>query len=456
MTGNQRRAATSARVLPTGTQSKARAVPPPRARIRAGDQAEVTMTVNGTEVTVSVPARMHLADVLRERLGLTGTHLGCEHGVCGMCTVLVDGAAARACLLFAVQCDGVDVVTVEGLGGPDEQHPLQRAFSAHHGLQCGFCTPGMLMSGYDLLAVGPEGTAIDPERLPDEMSGVLCRCTGYRGILAAVADVAAAYPEGLPGPKGCAARHTLVGRGARAEGAGGGVVDGSEAGQAETELPGPVEVRPPSGSPSATIQVREELVAPVDRVWAVLDDFHQLARCLPGAELVEVLDDDRYRGRATVALGPVRLAFSGLAQVVERDAAGHRMRVLAQGADAGGSATQADIRLRAEPVDGGTVLHAEAALFLSGRVAQFGRALAGDVGRRLFERFCACVAQTARTGRVSVTPSRPPGALSLLVAVVAGRLRRVLGQRSQASRRLTGRVGRRRAARARRRGTPAD
>jgi aerobic-type carbon monoxide dehydrogenase small subunit (CoxS/CutS family)/carbon monoxide dehydrogenase subunit G len=412
------------------------------------------MTVNGTEVTVAVPARMHLADVLRERLGLTGTHLGCEHGVCGMCTVLVDGAAARACLLFAVQCDGAEVVTVEGLGGPDEQHPLQRAFSAHHGLQCGFCTPGMLMSGYDLLAAGPEGTAIDPERLPEEMSGVLCRCTGYRGILAAVADVAAAYPDGLPGPKGCAARRTLVGRAAGAEQARGGDVDEAVERRAEpaAESSGALEVQLPSGSPSATVQVREKLAAPVDSVWAVLDDFDQLARCLPGAELVEVLDDDRYRGRATVTLGPVTLAFSGLAQVVERDAAGHRMRVLAQGSDAGGSATQADIRLRAEPTDGGTVLHAEAALFLSGRVAQFGRALAGDVGRRLFERFCACVAQTARTGRMPAVPSKPPRVLSLLVAAVAGRLRRVLGRLSGPPRRVIGRVRRRRAARARRRG----
>jgi aerobic-type carbon monoxide dehydrogenase small subunit (CoxS/CutS family)/carbon monoxide dehydrogenase subunit G len=453
-TQSKARATPSTGALRGGTQSEAPAIPPPRGKIRAGEHAEVTMTVNGTEVTVSVPARMHLADALRERLGLTGTHLGCEHGVCGMCTVLVDGAAARACLLFAVQCDGADVVTVEGLGGPDEQHPLQRAFSAHHGLQCGFCTPGMLMSGYDLLAAGPEGTAIDPDRLPEEMSGVLCRCTGYQGILAAVADVAAAYPQGLPGPKDCAARRTLVGHTAGAEEAGGGASDGSVAHRAEPapEPSGPVDVRPPSGSPSTIVRVREELAAPVDTVWAVLDDFDRLARCLPGAELVEALDDDRYRGRATVGLGPVRLAFSGLAQVVERDAAGHRMRVLAQGADTGGSATLVDVRLRAEPVDGGTVLHVEAALFLSGRVAQFGRALAGDVGRRLFERFCARVAQTARTGRVPATPSEPPGALSLLV-VVAGRLRRVLGRLSGPPRRLVGWVRRRRATPARRRGT---
>jgi aerobic carbon-monoxide dehydrogenase small subunit len=395
--------------------------PAPRAKIAAGEAVEVAMTVNGTEVTVSVPARMHLADVLRERLGLTGTHLGCEHGVCGMCTVLVDGAAARSCLLFAVQCEGAEIVTVEGLGRPDDQHPLQRAFSAHHGLQCGFCTPGMLLSSYDLLATGPEGTAIPPERLPEEMSGVLCRCTGYRNILAAVADVAAAHPDGLPGPRNCAAR-TLVGRGAAVRTAS----TPEQGAEPSTEPAPPHDVELPGGSPSATVEVTHRLAAPVHRVWAVLADVPQLVRCLPGAELTEVLDRDRYRGRAAVALGPVKLSFTGLAQVVERDPDGRRMRVLARGADTGGSATQADIRLRVEPgdgVDGGAVLHADAALYLSGRIAQFGRALAGDVSRRMFERLCVNVEQAARTGRAAERPAKPPSALGMLLATAVDRLR---------------------------------
>lgn len=388
-------------------------------KVAAGENVAITMTVNGTEVTVHAPPRVHLADVLREQLGLTGTHLGCEHGVCGMCTVLVDGAAARACLLFAVQCDGADVVTVEGLGGPDDQHPLQQAFSAHHGLQCGFCTPGMLMSSYDLLAEGPMGTALPAEDLPVEMSGVLCRCTGYRGILAAVADVAAEHPDGLPRPRGCGA-HTLIGRGTARS------FSTAEArSEEEPRPPVPAEVRLPAGAPSATVEVRSELGVPVEKVWEVLDDFGRLAACLPGAELVEVLDEHRYRGRATVALGPVKLAFDGLAQVVERAPDEHRLRVHAQGADTGGSTTQADIRLHAEPAPGGgTVLQAEAALFLSGRIAQFGRALAGDVSRRMFEQFAVAVEENARTGRV--TPARPPGALALLAATVAARLRTAL------------------------------
>jgi carbon-monoxide dehydrogenase small subunit len=162
--------------------------------------AEVRLTVNGTDVELDVEPRLTLADALRHRLGLTGTHLGCEHGVCGACTVLVDGRAARSCLLFCVQAHGHEVTTVEGLGRPEDLHPLQSAFRRHHGLQCGFCTPGFLMSAYELLADQPAGLD-DERRLREELSGVLCRCTGYVGIVEAVREVAEAYPESLPPPK---------------------------------------------------------------------------------------------------------------------------------------------------------------------------------------------------------------------------------------------------------------
>lgn len=385
---------TAAPDSPAHTDTGPRRIPAPAARVAAHETAEVTFTVNGTETTVDVPPRAHLGDVLRERLGLTGTHLGCEHGVCGMCTVLLDGEAARACLLFAVQCDGAEIVTVEGLGSPDDQHPLQQAFSAHHALQCGFCTPGMLMSSYDLLANAPDAAA---ENLPEAMSGVLCRCTGYRGILAAVSDVAETYPDGVPAPRGRAAR-MLIGRNS-----GGGSGEAPE--DAGTAAPQLAEVRLPSGPPSAVVDVTSQLSSPVDRVWTVLTDFGLLARCLPGAHLVESYDEDRHRGRATVALGPVKLSFEGLAQVVERDPDAHRLRFHGQGSDTGGSATSADVVLTATPTDdGGTELTAHADVHLSGRVAQFGRALAGDVSRRLFEQFAAGVDQAAETGSVSEVP----------------------------------------------------
>jgi carbon-monoxide dehydrogenase small subunit len=145
---------------------------------------DIELTVNGATRRDRVAPRLTLADFLRERCGLTGTHLGCEHGVCGACTVLLDGDAVRSCLVFAVQVDGAEVTTIEGLSGPDgELSPLQAAFRDHHGLQCGFCTPGFVVTVSALLRDNPNPT---DEEIREGLSGNLCRCTGYQGIFAAV------------------------------------------------------------------------------------------------------------------------------------------------------------------------------------------------------------------------------------------------------------------------------
>jgi carbon-monoxide dehydrogenase small subunit len=148
------------------------------------------MVVNGQARTAAVEPRLTLADFLRERCGLTGTHLGCEHGVCGACTVLLDGDAVRACLVFAVQADGAEVTTIEGVADPDGTlSPVQAALRDCHGLQCGFCTPGFVMSITALLRDNPTP---DDDEIREGLSGNLCRCTGYQGILAAVRQAAAA------------------------------------------------------------------------------------------------------------------------------------------------------------------------------------------------------------------------------------------------------------------------
>ena len=149
---------------------------------------EIEVTVNGTARSASVEPRLTLADFLRERCHLTGTHLGCEHGVCGACTVLLDGDAVRSCLIFAVQADGAEVTTIEGIGGPDgELSPVQEAFREHHGLQCGFCTPGFVVTATAFLRDNPNPS---DDEIRDGLSGNLCRCTGYQGILNAVRSVA--------------------------------------------------------------------------------------------------------------------------------------------------------------------------------------------------------------------------------------------------------------------------
>ena len=142
---------------------------------------EITLTVNGARHSRAVEVRKHLGDFLRQDLGLTGTHLGCEHGVCGACTVIIDGVAARSCLMLAVQADGTSVVTVEGLASPNGKlHPIQQAFRDNHGLQCGFCTPGMLITLAAFLAESPGATESD---IRDAISGNICRCTGYELIV---------------------------------------------------------------------------------------------------------------------------------------------------------------------------------------------------------------------------------------------------------------------------------
>lgn len=150
-------------------------------------QSQLSLTVNGVAHSAEVEERLTLADFLRHHLDLTGTHVGCEHGVCGACTVLVDGISMRSCLMLAAQAEGKAITTVEGLSDPDRLTPLQEAFRARHGLQCGFCTPGILVSLHEYLETN---TRYDEPAIRDVLSGHLCRCTGYQNIVAAALDVA--------------------------------------------------------------------------------------------------------------------------------------------------------------------------------------------------------------------------------------------------------------------------
>jgi 2-furoyl-CoA dehydrogenase 2Fe-2S iron sulfur subunit len=176
-------------------------------RVSRADKPRIALTLNGRKLAAEAEPRMLLSDFLRQSLGATGTHVGCEHGVCGACTVLIDGVAVRSCLTLAIQAEGRAVTTVESLAAADGAlNPLQQAFRANHALQCGFCTPGILMSFTDYLARNPTPTT---EQIRDVLSGHLCRCTGYAGIVAAVEEVSSS--------------HALAGEGDHPRGGGGGV-----------------------------------------------------------------------------------------------------------------------------------------------------------------------------------------------------------------------------------------
>jgi len=152
------------------------------------EKVDITLTINGRDYPIAVEPRKTLVDAIRDDCGQTGTHIGCEHGICGTCTVILDDEAVRSCLMFAVQAHGRRIRTVEGLANGEELHPLQRAFIAHHGLQCGFCTPGFLMLAANALEQNPD---IEDEAILDLLSSNLCRCTGYQNIIKAVRAAAA-------------------------------------------------------------------------------------------------------------------------------------------------------------------------------------------------------------------------------------------------------------------------
>src|SRR6202161_4008756 len=158
-------------------------------RVNKNERSRVALTLNGRKLSAEAEPRLLLSDFLRQSLGATGTHVGCEHGICGACTVLIDGVAARSCLTLAIQVEGREVTTVEALAAPDGTlNPLQSAFRNNHALQCGFCTPGILMSFTDYLARNPHPTT---DEIRDVLTGHLCRCTGYAGIVEAVEEVGA-------------------------------------------------------------------------------------------------------------------------------------------------------------------------------------------------------------------------------------------------------------------------
>ncbi|WP_245975703.1 xanthine dehydrogenase family Fe-S subunit [Amycolatopsis palatopharyngis] len=381
-------------------------------RCAADELIKVDFTVNGRPATVHVAPRVTLADALRDHLGLTGTHLGCEHGVCGLCTVLVDGDAARACLLLACQVDGSEVVTVEGMGTPSDLHPLQQSFGSHHALQCGFCTPGQIMSAYDLLTAEEQPAEED---LPEQLSGVLCRCTGYRNIVDAVADVARAYPGGVPGPRNCGQPEPTLPR-ATLGGA------GEQVDLERVDTGGPAEIAVPSGEPTAVITVDTVADEPINRIWAVIEDTPALTACLPGAEIVSDFGDDQYKGRMRVSLGPVRLAFLGDVRIVERDEQTHRVKVIGQAADASSGAVAAVVDLVAEPqAEGRTALRAVAELHMVGRIAQFGRGLVNDVSRDMFGQFAGNVEASARGE--APTEAAPASACAMAMTLIRSRVK---------------------------------
>lgn len=318
-----------------------------------------TLTVNGAPVSETIEPRTHLADFLRETLNLTATHIGCEHGVCGACTILVDGQPVRSCLTYAVSCEGAEVLTIEGLEHDPLMAKLRDAFSRHHALQCGYCTPGMLATAYDLLTRVPDA---DETRVRLELAGNLCRCTGYAGIVAAILDVLAQGPHVAavsPRQRECGEAGKLVSSGA------------TMALQSAPASPRPSESLDLTGGTKITRSVT--IHADADLVWKILADPWQVAKCFPGAAVSRV-SGNQVEGAVTISAGPVRTSFAGRAEVAY-DAAARTGEIRGVGDDRGGRSRAKGMMVFAvAPAgEGGCQLTVDITYKLTGPVAQIGR-----------------------------------------------------------------------------------
>lgn len=343
----------------------------------------IVLQVNRRAVELSAEPRTSLADFVRDKLDLTGTHLGCEHGVCGACTVLLDGVPARSCITYAVACDGADITTIEGLDEDEVTTELRAAFTREHALQCGYCTPGMLVSARDLVLRLPDA---DERRIRVDLSGNLCRCTGYVGIVRAVQSVIEARRARNIAPQADGGR-TILGPAGSGRAA---------PGRSEPLRPARTALAPASDSaargsipdftPSTVLDQRFTLAHPPAKVFAMFDDIAGIASCLPGVSLTGAPSPARVEGEIRVRLGPIAAAFEGAARV-ERDPATLSGRIIGIGADQRShSATQGEIRYRLVPLDRGTATTVELSIgyTLTGMLAQVGRpGLVRDLARRL-------------------------------------------------------------------------
>ncbi|MBC9907054.1 xanthine dehydrogenase family Fe-S subunit [Achromobacter xylosoxidans] len=400
---------------------------------------QVTLEVNGKRVSHEAPARMHLGDFLRDQARLTGTHLGCEHGVCGACTVLVDGAPVRSCISFAVACEGRQVTTIEGYDADPVMQRLRAAFTRHHALQCGYCTPGMLATSRDIVLRLPDA---DEGRVRVELSGNLCRCTGYMGIVAAVMSVLAELRE-QPDPAVEALRAAQAqGRGAAPAAekpvAFAGFTPAAASHPAASAAAAPAPAAAPAGRKEGKKEGRGSQIDggfkvpfPAAEVWAFMVDLPALASCLPGAS-IEEHEGDRVKGKIAIKFGPMSAAFNGAARLERDDAA---MQAVFRGAGQDSlsqSRANGDITYRVEalsPTE--TQVHVNLLYSLQGPLAQFSRSgLVQDFVRRMIADFgnnvTARLRRPAAAGEAPVQASFNPTAM--FFSVLWARIKRWFGR----------------------------
>src|SRR6267378_1270008 len=398
----------------------------------------IALTVNARAVKASVEPRTHLADFLRDGLDLTGTHLGCEHGVCGACTLLLDDMPARSCITYAVACDGARVTTIEGLDDDEITIELRAAFTREHALQCGYCTPGMLISARDLVLRLP---VPDERQIRVGLSGNLCRCTGYVGIVRAVRAVIDHRRQRgiLPVPGGGRTSFGPVGSGNGATASISNVAKAPTA-KAEPRADDSGAMAIPDFTPEKILEDHFTVAYPPERVFDMFGDVAKVAACLPGASLTGVPTPARVGGMIRVRLGPISANFRGAARI-ERDLESLSGRILGIGSDQRSrSSTQGEIRYRLVATDQGAATRVELSIgySLRGMLAQIAReGLVRDLAARLTADF----ARNLERQLSGIQPDGPAAeahilnGVSLLIGLLRTRarrtLQRVLGRKRQ-------------------------
>jgi len=388
----------------------------------------IALTVNGRAVDASVEPRTHLADFVRDGLHLTGTHLGCEHGVCGACTLLLDDMPARSCITYAVACDGARVTTIEGLDADEITTELRAAFTREHALQCGYCTPGMLISARDLVRRLPDP---DERSIRVGLSGNLCRCTGYVGIVRAVRSVIDQRRRRgvLPEPGGGRTILGPVGSGAGADTSGSTIAEASPA-KAEPPQENTTGIVVPDFTPAITINEHFTVAHPPSAVFEMFGDIAAVATCLPGVALIGVPTPDRAEGTIRVKIGPVAANFRGAARI-ERTRETWSGRIVGIGNDQRSrSSTQGEIRYRLVPLeqDGATQIEVVIGYSLRGLLAQIAReGLVREVVARMTADFAANLDRllSGTTSESSAKSATELNGLSLLAGVLRQRAAKI-------------------------------
>lgn len=369
---------------------------------------ELAFSLNGAAVSEPTEPRTNLADFVRETCHRTGTHVGCEQGVCGACTVFVDGRPVRSCITLVVACEGADVRTIEGFEDDALMARLRQSFTAHHALQCGYCTPGMLVTAYDIVRRLPNA---DTATIRRELSGNLCRCTGYAGIVAAIEAVLANDPPVaavVPLPRTRRLKPALT-------------TATTAAAAAAAERAAPVaaigDMEPLTGGTRLTRSL--PVNAPLEKVWAVLTDLGAIAACIPGAKLGTPAegttgDGEPFAGAYKVALGPVTATFRG-AGLFAADASTHTGKVVGRGRDPlSATHLSGELSFAAAAEGDATRLDLDMTYLVKGPLAQFSRpALVEALADSILADTANALAARAR-GETGTPPPRAASGFSFL------------------------------------------